>query len=272
MKVGPSIAKAWILIYHALDAPEAPVAIDDAADLSVVVGVDKFRAQLRCLSQLGKTIVSLEDALDPVSGPSRGDRVVLTFDDGHRSNWSLAFPELVEARAVATFYVVAGFVDKDPQYMTSAQLREMTANNMLIGSHGMTHRFLPQLSSRDVHRELADSKARLEDVLGRPVVDLAIPGGHYSRPILEEARNCGYRSVATCKVGVFRLGDDPYQLPRLEIRRGLSREGFRRTFSRITLLQLQALESAKACLRKTCGLPAYTALRRIAHGCLPLNR
>lgn len=272
MKAEPPLMKAWILVYHALDSAEEPAEVDNAADLSVVVGVDRFRRQLGCLPRLGKKIVSLEDVLNPAAGPGDGDRVVLTFDDGHRSNWSLGLPQLLEAGAVATFYIVAGFVDKDPRYATSAQLREMAAQNMLIGSHGMTHRFLPQLNPKEIRRELAESRDRLEDILGRPVVDLAIPGGHYTAAILEEARNCGYRSVATCRVGVHRSGDDPLQLPRVEIRRGLSMQGFRRTFSKTKLVQLQALELAKACLRNTCGLSRYTRLRRLAHRHWELNR
>ena len=266
-------ATTWILMYHALDSPEESVDLDNAADLSVVVDVDKFRRQLQCLSELGKTIVSLEDLFDSAaSAPDGGDRVVLTFDDGHRSNWSLALPRLVEAGAVATFYVVAGFVDKDPQYVTSAQLREMASNNMLIGSHGMTHRFLSQLGPKDLREELADSRARLEDILGQPVLDLALPGGHGSRAVVDEARECGYRSVATCKVGLHRPGDDPFQLPRVEVRRDLSIEDFGKTFTKFKLLQLQVLESAKACLRRTCGLSTYTKLRRLAHRCVTIRR
>ena len=264
--------KTWILLYHALDAPTEPVVAENAADRSIVVEADRFREQLRCISSLGKSIVSLEDLFDPGTESTDREQVVITFDDGHRSNWSLAWPLLAEAGAVATFYVVAGFVDHDPEYLTSAQLRELASNNMLIGSHSMTHRFLPQLSPKDVHRELTDSRARLEDILGRPVLDLAIPGGHYNRFILEEARQCGYRSVATCRVGVYRQGVDSYRLPRLEVRRQLSANAFRMTFDRGKLLQLQVLEKAKGCLRSAIGLSGYTRLRRMAHRCLSITR
>ncbi|MBN2474416.1 MAG: polysaccharide deacetylase family protein [Pirellulales bacterium] len=262
----------WILIYHALDCAAEPVALDNAADLSVVVGADDFQRQLQYLRDLEMPVVSLEDVLDPSCDLPNRDHVVLTFDDGHRSNWSLGLPRLVEAGVTATFYVVAGWVDKDPEYLTSPQLREMADRNMLIGSHTMTHRFLPQLSREQLHRELADSRARLEDILGRPVVDLAIPGGHTNRAVLEESRQCGYRSVATCKVGLYRRSGDPFRLPRVEIRRELSQQGFCQTFNTTKLRQLQAIELAKACLRKTCGLSAYTRLRRLAHRYLVLNR
>ena len=262
-----------ILLYHALDSPAEPLATDTAAERSVVVTADMFARQLQCLSRLGKQVVSLDEVLSPRRvGNNGGGQVALTFDDGHRSNWTLALPALLEAGAVAVFYVVAGFVDDHPDYLTSAQLREMATHGMSIGSHGMTHRWLSQVTVEELHRELADSRARLEDIVQGPVVDLALPGGHANRTVFEAARQCGYRSVATCKVGVHRAGGDPFRLPRLEIRRGLSIKGFQRTFDKDKLLQLQALDLAKTCLKRTCGLSRYGKLRALAHQCVRLNR
>ena len=73
--------------------------------MSVVVDVDDFRAQLKCLAAIGKRVVSLEEALFPTNGRlHQDDNVVLTFDDGHESNYRLAFPALQEVGFVATFY------------------------------------------------------------------------------------------------------------------------------------------------------------------------
>jgi len=264
----------YILLYHELDSPDEKVPAGNAANLGLVVPAERFRQQLECLAALNKPVVSLESILAcPEPAPHQGeDRVVLTFDDGHRSAWSLALPALLQAGAVATFYVVSGRVDRKPKSLTSVQLRDLAANKMLIGSHGVTHRVLSEMDSRDLRCELADSRARLEDILGRPVLDLALPGGHFNRAVLEMAREVGYRSVATCKVGIYRLGDDPLRLPRLEIRRRLSLEEYRRTFRPGKVLQLKALEAAKACLRKTVGLSAYGRLRQLVHNFFPLNR
>jgi peptidoglycan/xylan/chitin deacetylase (PgdA/CDA1 family) len=237
-----------------------------------VVAADDFAAQLADLRELGKTVVPLDQILEPDRCPSAGEPVVLTFDDGHRSNWSLALPRLVDAGVTATFYVVAGFVDSDPRYMTSPQLLELAGHGMHVGSHTMTHRFLPELSAEEVCRELADSRARLEDLVGRPVLDLAIPGGHLTRRVLAVARDCGYRSVATTRVGCWAQGGDAFRIPRLEIRRGLPRDQFRRTFSPLKVRELQAWELGKACLRSTLGLSGYTKLRELAHRYLRIRR
>lgn len=263
---------ALVLLYHALASAAEPFDNGSPADLSVVVDLESFREQLRCLSDLGKRVISLDDMLDPRNALPDNDNVVVTFDDGHKTNWSLALPALLEARATATFYIVAGHVDKDPDYLTSKQLRELVVHNMLIGSHSMTHRFLSELNSDEVHAELADSRSRLEDIVGHPVLDLAIPGGHYNALTLAEAKRCGYRSMATCKIGTYRNGDDPFAIPRVEIRRGLSLQAFSSTFNESKLRMLQAAESVKALLRHALGLSNYTRLRRVGHHYFDLRR
>ena len=258
-----------ILLYHALDAAAHPPPFDDACDMSVVVNVDDFRAQLACLAAIGKRVVSLEDALFPTNGQlHQNGNVALTFDDGHESNYRLAFPLLQEVGFAATFYVVGGFVDQDPNYVTSAQLREMAKSGMTIGSHTMTHRWLPTLNSTEVRRELADSKARLEDLLQQSVLDFALPGGHYSPAILNAIRDSGYRSVATSKAGAHTVGDTAICFNRIEIRRDLSTVHFQDRFRSSTLMKLRLLEAGKDCLRRACGLERYTRMRRFAHSIL----
>ncbi len=263
---------AYTLCYHALDSDQFPSQVPCQADRSVVVKDSSFRRQLRCLAEMDLPVVSLEEKLSEDHADREKPSAILTFDDGHGSNYSLAMPALLDARATATFYVVAGFVDKDPDYLTSPQLRELAANGMRIGSHTMTHRWLPQLSETEIQQELVDSKATLEDIIGDSVLDFALPGGHGNRAIFQLARQSGYRSVATCKVGVFRSGGDPFHIPRLEIRGGLSMEGFRATFSASKLKQLQVIEFGKSLARRALGLSNYTRLRSVVHRFVTINR
>ena len=145
----------------------------------------------------------------------------------------------------------------------------MASLNMTIGSHTMTHRWLPLLSPSEIRAELRDSKACLEDLIQKPVLDFALPGGHYNREVLDAIQESEYRSVATSKPGLFRAGDDVLRLPRAEIRRGLSMDGFEKRFQRSTLLRLQLIEAAKTGLRNTCGLSRYLRLRQLVHRLSP---
>jgi len=266
------MSSSIVLLYHALESPEEPFKTASSADYSVVLPLSKFIKQLQYLNVMGKRIISLDEMLLINKTNNKYKNVVITFDDGHRSNWSLAFPALLEAGVLATFYIVAGFVDKKSDYLTASQLRDLSRNGMTIGSHSMTHRFLPELSDDELQMELSGSRALLEDIIGKAVIDIAIPGGHYNRRIIDIAKQCGYRSVATCKVGIHRFGNDPYGIRRIEIRRTLSQKGFQNTFKNKNLLQLQAIEYGKAIFRRTFGLKNYTKIREVGHRYFDLSR
>ena len=58
------------------------------------------------------------------------------------------------------------------------------------------------LSSDAIHAELADSRSRLENLLGRPVTYLSVPGGATDRRVLDIAAAVGYDHVFTSALGM----------------------------------------------------------------------
>src|SRR5207249_465536 len=83
-----------------------------------VLSVAAFREQLRVMAEEDFTGTRLDEILDSgSSGLVRGHPCVLTFDDGHESNCSLALPLLHEAGFRATFFVTAGWIGQAP-YMS----------------------------------------------------------------------------------------------------------------------------------------------------------
>ena len=72
---------------------------------------DAFRAQLRFLTRLFR-IVPLDGVLEPGSvGGRRRPKMALTFDDGLRNNFTVAYPVLCEFGVPATFFVCPGLVE-----------------------------------------------------------------------------------------------------------------------------------------------------------------
>ena len=89
---------------------------------------------------------------------ARGRRVLITFDDGYRDNHELALPVLRRHGAVATFFVVPGFIDR-PRLgwwdEIAWMVRQAPADAIEIPEHGIDR------------LELSDGAARIEasDVL-----------------------------------------------------------------------------------------------------------
>lgn len=73
--------------------------------------------------------------LDELVGRSE---VRISFDDGNRSDVTIALPALRERGLDATFFVLAGRFD-DPDSLDRDDVRELRAAGMTIGTHGWAH-------------------------------------------------------------------------------------------------------------------------------------
>lgn len=144
-------------------------------------------------------------ALDQ-SLPADGRWSGISFDDAYVSVLENAVPELVKRHLPFTVFVPTGSLGAPPSWvrsprhpfrhervMTPAELRELLrAPGASVGSHTVTHPRLTRLPVAELRRELRDSKAMLEDLLGRPVELLSFPHGEWNDTVLLAAREAGY--------------------------------------------------------------------------------
>lgn len=151
--------------------------------------------------------------LDDVTGR---DDVRLSFDDGNDSDATVALPALQERGLSATFFVVAGRLDR-PGSLSRDDVRRLHAAGMPIGNHGMLHRPWRGLDPARAQEELVLARQVLADVIGSPVRDAALPLGRYDRHLLTRLKALDYRSVQTSDRRWART--DQWLQPRFSIRR-----------------------------------------------------
>jgi peptidoglycan/xylan/chitin deacetylase (PgdA/CDA1 family) len=104
--------------------------------------------------------------------------------------------------------------------MASAEkLRRLHASGVEIGAHTLSHPILAKIADDDARREIADSKAILEDVIGAPVSTFAYPNGRphqdYCQRHIELVRQAGFMAAVATARGCVRKGSDLFQLPRI---------------------------------------------------------
>lgn len=132
--------------------------------------------------------------------------VRLHFDDGNASDLTDALPALLARGLAATFFLPVGLLGR-PGFLELPQASELADAGMTIGSHGLHHRPWPTLSASELDLEIDGAKRRLEDVVGRPVLEAACPFGAYDRRTLAALRDAGFERVFTSDRGVAREGD-----------------------------------------------------------------
>jgi peptidoglycan/xylan/chitin deacetylase (PgdA/CDA1 family) len=120
--------------------------------------------------------------------------VRLSFDDGNRSDHTIALPALLERGLRASFFALAGRLD-DSDSLSPADLVDLRSAGMAIGSHGWTHMPWRGLSAAEAGRELVDARAALAEASNGEVEDAALPLGRYDRQLLGRLKRVGYGTV-----------------------------------------------------------------------------
>ncbi len=252
-----------VLMYHALYANAAERETIDPADRPYAVAVDAFLRQLDRLEELGIPAIAPHAVATGAAIPAGGG-VLLTFDDGHGSNYRHAFPVLRARGIGAIFFVTSDFIGRRPDFCSASELRAMAEAGMCIGSHGKTHRFLDDLAPQEVAAELWQSRAAIETHTGRPVTLLSFPGGRFRRSHIGAALAAGYRLLFSSRVGVnsgtaFTAGGI---VSRVAIRDGTSLEQFAAIARGDPrwLRRARALAGAKGLIRRLAGNRLYHAM------------
>ena len=178
-------------MYHGIktDPQSVPEGREIGAEL-YDVPLERFAAQLTWLSDNNYSTLDLTE-IDNCSQPKQ---VVLTFDDGEMNNFIHALPILQRLKFNAYFFIIVERIGT-PGYMGWDELRQLQESGMKIGSHGLTHRILTNLTDREVEEELAGSLKFLVNHLGDEINTLSIPRGFCDDRIIQTAYKLGYHHV-----------------------------------------------------------------------------
>ncbi|MFA5293119.1 MAG: polysaccharide deacetylase family protein [Phycisphaerae bacterium] len=212
------------LMYHRLVEPKEYNKLEGSERvLSVAVG--KFEEQVKYLKESGYTFVTPAEVVDFVKGKMElnGLSALLTFDDGCQSILK-AIPILQKYSACATVFVtinddsfVFNLDHNDDKRLSDKQLADIDGTALNFESHTLTHRPLVALCNDEIYTELAESRKRLEQILGRPIKHLAVPGNWYNKKVMRIAEEVGYETVWYSVPGDIIKGSNLYGLPRLNV-------------------------------------------------------
>lgn len=213
------------LMYHEIECQGRKLCEREQGYTRYAVSQSEFGEHIARLKARGLRGVSVGEAL-ALSNQDQHS-IAITFDDGCETDLSVAAPALKEAGFNATFYVIAGRVGLRG-YLSANQLRQLSEMGFEIGCHSMTHTYLDDASDDQLRVEVAEAKDWLEQMTGKRIAHFSCPGGRYSRTVARIAREAGYDSVATSRIGVNTRATDSFALSRVAVLRDIGTGEFER--------------------------------------------
>jgi glycosyltransferase involved in cell wall biosynthesis len=212
-----------VLMYHAFSE-------EDEGD-RYVISRRVFARQLRLLKMLHYRPIGFAKLAQTLAAdeapPSRS--VVITIDDGYADNLEIAKPLLRRRRFPATVFLVSrgigGVNDwthegavSGRRLLTEAEVEELRGDGIEIGAHTRTHPSLTATDAGDLDGEVDGSRKDLEALLNTPVPTFAYPFGQFDQAAITAAKRADFAAACTVESRLARLGDDPLEIPRLEIK------------------------------------------------------
>jgi len=183
-----------------------------------------FAAQMQTLAVAGYHGVTLNQ----VRGAWRGDGtlpprpIVLTFDNGYRSQYAHALPVLRDLGWVADENLQLVGLPPRQGGLSERQVRALVAAGWELDTQGFSHADLVRLSPRQLRYQVSVARRVIERRYHVPVNWFCYPSGDYNPTVVAAVKAAGYVGSTTVAPGWARPSDNPYELPRIRVLRDTS--------------------------------------------------
>jgi len=204
-------------MYHYISKPPRNA---DPIRLDLSVPPTQFAEHLVYLRAEGYTSITLSDlAFALEQGRELPPKpIILTFDDGYRDHYWNAYPLLRIYGFKGTFFLITSVIDQEnPNYLSWAQVSEMSAGGMDMEAHGYTHTDLRGRSVDYLVWQVLGAKEAIEARTHKPVRFFCYPSGSYDEKVVAVLRSAHYWGAVTTQFGWEHHTGELFALKRVRI-------------------------------------------------------
>jgi peptidoglycan/xylan/chitin deacetylase (PgdA/CDA1 family) len=141
--------------------------------------LELFKQQMQYIKDRGYTTLTF-DELDKDS-TYRPKTVLITFDDGWRSNYTEIFAYMKDMGIKYNIFLEAGNVGKKEEYLTWDMVREMKDSGIVgFGAHTYTHPDMSDIQKIDIDKEFRAANEKIQKETGIILKDFCYPFGKWS--------------------------------------------------------------------------------------------
>jgi peptidoglycan/xylan/chitin deacetylase (PgdA/CDA1 family) len=209
----PSKDPVPILMYHVIDSPPSSAQLPE-----LYVDPKTFDRQMEAVRRQGYSGVSLNQVYDAwfKGGELPAKPVVVSFDDGYRSQYVYARPELRKLAWPGVLSAIAGRIGQPNAELSDAMVKRMINDGWELDSHTINHVDVTKASGAELQREVGGSRRMLQRRFHQPVNFFCYPSGRYDRQAITAVRGAGYLGATTTREGLASK-DDMYTLKRIRV-------------------------------------------------------
>lgn len=181
---------------------------DGQVGKNYIVQPTDFREQMKMLADSGYNTI-LPDQL--YNYLAYGDKlpekpIMLTFDDTKLDQYKVALPELNKYGFKGVFFIMTVSLGK-PNYMSKAQVRELSDAGHVIGSHTYDHQNLKKYKAEDWITQIEKPTKTLQEITGKEIKYFAYPFGLWNKEGIPELKKRGF--IAAYALAEKRDENDP---------------------------------------------------------------
>lgn len=141
--------------------------------------IDIFKKHIQYLKDKGYRTYTFDELENNVEYSNKS--VLITFDDGWRSNYTEIFSFMKEMKIKYNIYLEVGNVGNNEEYLTWDMIREMHTSGFVgFGAHTFTHPDMSDISKIDVNLEFEKANKKITEETGIIPKDFCYPFGKWS--------------------------------------------------------------------------------------------
>jgi peptidoglycan/xylan/chitin deacetylase (PgdA/CDA1 family) len=187
---------------------------DSKISRDYIVPPAAFAAQMRMLSDSGYHTITADQLYAYLISGARlpAKPIILSFDDTDLDQFTVAYPEMKKYGFKGLFFIMTVSLGK-PHYMSREQVRELSDDGNIIGSHTWDHHNVKKYEGSDWITQLDKPTKTLEQITGKNIRYFAYPFGLWNTAAFPELKKRGF-------VAAFQLNEKPdHNDPLYSIRR-----------------------------------------------------
>ena len=206
----PGTEAVPILMYHVIAPPLAT-----APYPGLYVPPSEFAAQMEALARAGYHAVTLDQVRSSwLRGTPLPPRpIVLSFDNGYRTQFTVALPVLRRLHWVGDENLQLSGLPPSQGGLGPREVRLLVAAGWELDTQGFSHADLTALDPAELHYQVAVARKLIRQRYHVRADWFCYPSGRYNPTVVAAVRAAGYVGSTTVVPGWATPSADPYRLP-----------------------------------------------------------